>query len=61
MWELVFVVLISLPSMPRVTVLNIYTTMEKCYQERDYVRKEMERAYPGDKDFDIQCRPTRVY
>lgn len=60
MWLLLFIVLQQLPSGAYpATVLEQYKTYDECNHEADRVFGEMQKAYPGDKSYTIQCVKDR--
>lgn len=58
MWLLVMVLLTNFPGVDRVTVLETYPTWEDCRTERNRIAMEMAAAYPHDRDFVLECRPS---
>lgn len=56
MWILVFVVLIEVQGIDTVTALEKYTTKELCQSEKARILIEMEKSYPGDTSWTLECR-----
>jgi len=55
MWLLLFVVLIPVTGIDKVSKLEQYPSREKCESERKRVMVEMEKAYPGDDTYTLVC------
>lgn len=58
MFTLLFIVLIPLAAIDSVTVLETYATDAECQSEKKRIMAEMEKVYPGDTTWTLQCRLT---
>ena len=55
MWILFIIVFSAVP--PDVySVLSTFRSEPACLSERDRIREEMAKAYPGDTDYEINCQ-----
>lgn len=57
MWIL-FIIVFSVDAPDTFQVLETFRTEAKCMVERDRILLEMQKAYPGDKDYVIDCQPA---
>lgn len=55
MWLLLFVVLVPVTGIDKVTKLEQYTSREKCESERERIMVEMNKEYPGDDTYTLVC------
>lgn len=55
MWIL-FIIVFSTTDPDTFQVLETYRSEAACLSERDRIRIEMAKAYPGDTDYEINCQ-----
>lgn len=58
MYTLVFITLTLVPGVPPNVAIEHYPSMKACEDERVRIMYEMEKAYPGDKSWTLECRLT---
>lgn len=58
MFTLVFITLIAVPGVPPNVAIERYPTMKACESERKRIMTEMEKVYPDDKTWTLECRLT---
>jgi hypothetical protein len=58
MYTLFFIVLLDLPGIDKVIKLESYPSMDACVSEKRRIMGEMEKVYPNDKTFRLECRLT---
>ena len=58
MWVLLFIVLVPVSGLDKIHLLETYPSKEGCLSELERVMGEMEKAYPDDTSWTLQCRPA---
>jgi len=58
MYTLVFITLIAVKGVPPNVAIEHYPTMKACETERKRIMTEMEKAYPNDTTWTLECRLT---
>lgn len=56
MWTLLFIVLVPVVGIDRVTLLESYHSKEHCEAERERIMIEMAKTYPDDPTWTLACR-----
>ena len=56
MWTLLFIVLVPISGIDKVTALETYPSREACESERERIMVEMVKAYPDDPTWTLACR-----
>lgn len=56
MWIMVFIVLLDLRGFDKVIVLESYPTEDACVKELHRVQHEMDKTYPNDQTYRLECR-----
>lgn len=57
MWILV---LLSLSGLHQPVLLERYPTQDVCLAEQARITLELQKSYPGDTDFKLECQPPKV-
>lgn len=58
MYTLVFIILVPVSGIDRITELERYPSEDACQSEKIRILKEMQKVYPDDKTWSLECRLT---